>query len=291
MKLKGIKKNNDFRPTFFAFPYLAICIIFVVFPLMLVLFYAFLGPSGVNGFFDANGKFSFELFFNSFTFDNFVTVFTSENLILLLKTIGIALLTTVICLLISYPTALILASKPFNKYLILALLFIIPMWMNFVLRVIALKSLLYMIGIEDGFTATMIGMVYDFLPFMLLPIYTVLMDMDKSYKEASTDLGANNMTTFFKVTLPLSLKGIVSGITMVFMPVFSAYAITGMLGDTNTNVFGGKIDGLFVTPSTWGKGSALSFVLLILVFATMLLGNLFSKRTAGAKAAAQGGAK
>lgn len=273
MKLKNLalRKGNDFRPTFFAFPYVAICFIFVVLPLILVLVYAFRDTDG------------------SFTLNNFRDVLTAGNLKLLLKTVGIALLTTVICLLIAYPTALILASKPFNKYVILALLFIIPMWMNFVLRIIALRSLLGIFGIDYGFGATIIGMVYDFLPFMLLPIYTVLMDMDKSYIEASTDLGANSVITFFKVTLPLSLKGIVSGITMVFMPVFSAYAITGMLGDTDTTIIGGKIHELFVNADVWGIGSAMSFVLLILVFATMFIGNLFGKREAGAKAAAKGG--
>ena len=271
MKIKKLlKRGNDFRPTFFAFPYVLICIVFVVLPLILVLVYAFM---------DAEG---------GFTFANFVEVFTKENLLLLLKTLGIAALTTAICLLIAYPTALILVSKPFNRYVILALMFIIPMWMNFVLRIIALRSLLYMIGVDYGFAATIIGMVYDFLPFMLLPIYNVLMEMDKSYMEAATDLGANTLVTFFKVTLPLSLKGIVSGITMVFMPVFSAYAITGMLGDTNTTIIGGKINGLFEMTSTWGVGSAMSFVLLILVFLTMMLGNLFTGKSES-KPIAKGG--
>ena len=136
-------KKISFRPAFFALPYVVICAIFVVFPLILVLIYAFIGADG------------------SFTFENFKLVFTqSSNLTLLLKTIGIAALTTVICLLIAYPTAMVLASAPFNRYVVLALLFIIPMWMNFVLRVIALKSLLFMLGVDYGFLATMIGMVY-----------------------------------------------------------------------------------------------------------------------------------
>lgn len=261
-------KKISFRPAFFALPYVVICAIFVVFPLILVLIYAFIGADG------------------SFTFENFKLVFTqSSNLTLLLKTIGIAALTTVICLLIAYPTAMVLASAPFNRYVVLALLFIIPMWMNFVLRVIALKSLLFMLGVDYGFLATMIGMVYDFLPFMLLPIYTVLTNMDKSYKEASADLGANGAVTFFKVTLPLSMGGVVSGITMVFMPVFSAYAITGMLGDASTNVIGGKINGLFTTTSTWGVGSALSFVLLILVFLTMFISNFVTAHAPKSKPA------
>lgn len=265
-------KKKPFSPTYFSYPYIAICVIFVVLPLILVFVYAFLDGDG------------------HFTFGNFAGVFTEvSNLTLLLKTIGIALLTTAICLLIAYPVAMVLSSAPFNKLAILALLFIIPMWMNFVLRVIALRSLLYMFGIDYGFAATIIGMVYDFLPFMLLPIYTTLCNLDKSYVEASTDLGAGKVKTFLRVTLPLSLPGVLSGVTMVFMPVFSAYAVTDMLGDAGTSVIGGKINGLFGITSTWGVGSALSFVLLVLVFLTMLLSNLLGKKAAAASVA--GGAK
>lgn len=291
------KKTNFFKPGLFAAPYILICLIFVVLPLILVLVYAFIGSDG------------------SFTFDNFKRVFVGQeqtiygivnengtmqsgsftvtipsgNVELLLKTLGIAALTTAVCLLIAYPVALVLASSPFNKYFVLSLLFIIPMWMNFVLRIIALKSLLYVLGISEGLFSVIVGMVYDFLPFMMLPIYTVLTEIDKSYFEASADLGANKFTTFFKVTLPLSAGGIMSGITMVFMPVFSAYAITGMMGDATTNVIGGKINGLFTTTSTWGVGSALSFVLLILVFLSMFISGLATRRTPKAKPAAKGG--
>lgn len=258
-----MKKAKPFRPTYFAYPYVVICVIFVVLPLILVLVYAFLDGDG------------------HFTFDNFISVFTEKsNLTMLLETIGIALLTTALCLVIAYPIAMILASAPFNKLAILALLFVIPMWMNFVLRIIALKSFLNLIGIGYSYTAAVIGMVYDFLPFMLLPIYTVLTNMDKSYVEASTDLGAGKVKTFCRVTFPLSLPGVISGITMVFMPVFSAYAVTGMLGDAQTGVLGGKINGLFTSSSTWGIGSALAFVLLVLVLAVMLITNLVSRKTA-----------
>ncbi len=266
---KTLKKKIVFKPSYFSFPYILLCAIFVVLPLILVFVYAFID--------DKTGH---------FTFSNFAEVFTSANLILLLRTIGIALLTTLICLLIAYPTALILASSPFNKFVILALLFIIPMWMNFVLRVIALKELLTLIGVKNGLFASVIGMVYDFLPFMLLPIYTVLTDMDKSYSEAASDLGANGFKTFVKVTLPLSAKGIASGITMVFMPVFSAYAITDMLGNNNTTLIGKIINELFINSGTWGVGSAFSFVLLLLVFGTMILSNLVGKSPK-----AKGGAK
>lgn len=252
-------KKRAFNKGVFAFPYMIICILFVVFPLVLVMVYAFR---------DSNGN---------FTMEHFASVFTNRsNLLLLLKTIGISALATLITLLIAYPVAFILASSRFNKMTILALLFILPMWMNFVLRIFALKELLAMIGIGYGFTAAMIGLVYDFLPFMLLPIYTVLVNMDKSYAEASYDLGAGMLKTFAKVTLPLSAPGIMSGVTMVFMPCFSAFAVTQMLGDATVNVIGGKIDSLF-TSNLWGLGSAMSFVLLLLVFVTMFIANIVSK--------------
>ena len=255
-------KSKVFRPTAFAFPYIAVTVVFVIVPLILVLVYAFKGADG------------------SFTFDNFAKVFTdADTLSQLAKTIGIAALSTVICLLIAYPVAYILASSPFNKMAILSLLFIIPMWINFMLRIFALQSILNLFGIQKGFWAAIIGLVYDFFPYMLLPIYTVLLNIDKSYGEASRDLGANSVTTFFKVTLPLSLPGVISGISMMFMPVFSSYAITMTMGDMSSNVFGAKIATLFDLHN-YGYGSALSFVLLLLVIAVMFIGSYFSGRTA-----------
>lgn len=255
-------KGKVFRPTAFAFPYIAVTVVFVIVPLILVLVYAFKGADG------------------SFTFDNFAKVFTdADTLSQLAKTIGIAALSTVICLVIAYPVAYILASSPFNKMAILSLLFIIPMWINFMLRIFALQSILNLFGIQKGFWAAIIGLVYDFFPYMLLPIYTVLLNIDKSYGEASRDLGANSVTTFFKVTLPLSLPGVISGISMMFMPVFSSYAITMTMGDMSSNVFGAKIATLFDLHN-YGYGSALSFVLLLLVVAVMFIGSYFSGRTA-----------
>lgn len=257
-------KNKVFRPTAFAFPYLAVTLVFVIVPLVLVLVYAFRSSDG------------------SFTFANFRAVFTEkENVMQLLQTVGIAALSTAICVLLAYPVAYILASKPFNKIAILSLLFIIPMWINFVLRIFALKSLLEMLGVGKGFWAATIGIVYDFFPYMLLPIYTVLANMDKSYVEASTDLGAGSVRTFFKVTLPLSIPGVVSGVSMVFMPVFSSYAITKTMGDMNTTVIGAKIASLF-SQRSYGVGSALSFVLLVIVLVVMIVTNVLTRRTAKA---------
>ena len=264
------KKAKVFRPTAFSFPYLAVTLIFVIVPLILVLVYALKGENGV-------------------TLEHFRSVFTEkETLRQLGQTIGIAALSTLICLLIAYPVAFILASQPFRKMAILALLFVIPMWINFMLRIFALQSLLTMIGIGKSYGAAVIGMVYDFFPYMLLPIYTVLSNMDKSYVEASRDLGANPVKTFFKVTLPLSVPGVISGISMMFMPIFSSYAITKMMGDMNTTVIGAKIAALFENQNygSYGYGSALSFVLLVMVLLVMLIGNALTKRT---QKAPQGG--
>lgn len=259
-----MKKAKVFRPTAFAFPYLAVTLVFVLVPLVLVLVYAFRGEDG------------------SFTFANFASVFTEvENVRQLAQTVGIAALSTAICLLLAYPVAYILASAPFNKMAILSLLFIIPMWINFVLRIFALKSLLSMMGIGQGYFAAVVGIVYDFFPYMLLPIYTVLANMDKSYVEAARDLGAGSVRTFFRVTLPLSVPGVISGISMVFMPVFSSYAITKTMGDMNTTVIGAKIASLFGQHS-YGVGAALSFVLLVIVLVVMVVTNLVSRRTAKA---------
>ena len=258
------KKAKVFRPTAFSFPYLAVSLVFVIIPLVLVLVYAFRGEDG------------------SFTIDNFIEVFTDESTLSQFgQTLGLAAISTAICLLIAYPVAFVLASSPFNKMAILALLFIIPMWINFLLRILALRSLLSIIGIEKGYAAAVIGMVYDFFPYMLLPIYTVLLNMDKSYVEASKDLGANGVKTFFKVTLPLSLPGVISGISMMFMPIFSSYAITDMLGDTSVSVIGAKIDTLFTLNNygDYGYGSALSFIILLIVLVTMVIANVLTRKT------------
>lgn len=254
-------KRNLSSKGLFAIPYAVICVIFVVFPLLLVVVYAFRAPDG------------------GFSFSTIADVFTNgDNYISLFRTVGIALLATVICLLIAYPVAYILASSPFNKLAILALLFVVPMWMNFMLRMFALQAILSMMGIANTFWAAIIGLVYDFFPFMLLPIYTSLVNLDHSYAEAADDLGANGFTVFLKTTLPLSVPGILSGVTMVFMPCFSAYAVTDVLGNSDTTLIGRKIAVLFDLQE-WEAGSALSLVLLVLVMLTMLIGSLLNRRS------------
>lgn len=262
------RKAKVFRPTVFAFPYLAVTLVFVIVPLLLILVYAFRGQ---------DGYFSLENFRLIFCGDG---VNDAKDFLVrpLLKTLSIAAVSTAICLLIAYPVAYVLSSQPFRKMTVIALLFVVPMWINFMLRIFALKSILVTLGMENGYWMAVIGMVYDFFPYMLLPIYTVLANMDKSYVEASRDLGANPVRTFCKVTLPLSLPGIISGISMMFMPIFSSYAITGTMGDNHTSVIGSEIYSAFHYYE-YGHGAALSFVLLIIVLFVVWLGNFLTRRS------------
>ena len=164
------------------------------------------------------------------------------------------------------------------------MLFIMPMWINFVLRAMAMKDLLTLTGILglNNYVSVIIGMVYDYLPFMVLPLYTVLEKMDKSYMEASNDLGANWFTTFTKVTLPLSMPGIASGITMVFMPTMTCYVISDTFGNGLVSIIGKLIDEQFTTYHNWNLGSAMALVLLVIMLISMWVsGGFKSEETRG----------
>ncbi len=254
LKMRGIKR------TAFSLPYLALSILFVVVPLMIMLIYAFTDLDG------------------GFTFSNFAHFFSRPNI---LKVMGrsflIAALTTVICFVLAYPLALALSSSTLNKKFILVMLFILPMWINSLLRTYAIKIVLYMIDVTGAWTAVTVGMVYDFFPFMLLPLYSVLSGMDKNLIEASQDLGASSFTTLVKVKLPLSLPGIVSGVLMVFMPTVSTFAISDILGDSTTYMFGNIIDQWFRNSGGWHIGSAYSFILLALIAVTVVIANKVTK--------------
>ena len=255
LKIRGIKRSA------FAFPYLALSIVFVIVPLFIMLYYAF--TDGATG---------------GFTGANFVHFFSRPNIMAVMgKSFLIALLTTVLCLILAYPLALALSSSALNKKFIIVMLFVLPMWINSLLRTYAVKIVLYMMNITNAWVAVTIGMVYDFFPFMLLPLYSVVSGMDKSLIEASQDLGASPLKTLIKVRIPLSLPGIVSGVLMVFMPTVSTFAITDVLGDTSTYMFGNIINQWFANSGGWNIGSAYSFILLILIAATVLLANKLTK--------------
>ena len=245
-------------------PYALFMALFVVFPLLLIIYYAFTDPET-----------------GALSFINFIDFFTSNaNLTALFTSFALALLTTAICLLIAYPVAYILARTDMNKNGVMLLLFILPMWINFVLRTAAMKELLYSLGMfnsnKTSFLNTLIGMVYDYLPFTILPIYTVLEKLDKNVMEASADLGANGFQTLFKVTIPLSMPGIVSAITMVLLPTMTSYVVSDTLGNGNVTIIGKLIENQFSVMYNWNAGSAIAMILLVFIFATMLITGKFS---------------
>ena len=223
---------------------------FVIAPLIVIFYYAF-----TNG----EGRFSLS---------NLTNFFTSSNTIgTLFYSILISVTTTCVCLLIAYPVAYILARSKIKKKAILLAIFIVPMWINFTLRIMALKEVLSMIEgnlAYHPFLNTIIGMTYDYLPFMILPLYTTLMKLDNQLLEAAYDLGASKIEVFTRVTLPLSLPGIVSGVTMVFLPAMTNYVILDMLYN-NTFIMGSLI-GSYFNAYDWHSGSMISIVLLLIIF-------------------------
>jgi len=257
-------RNNKFRLSFsrkqLCLPYGVFLALFVVLPLLLIVFYSFTDKDG------------------GFSFNNFIRFFSSATtLTTVIISVLIALATTIICILLAYPVAYILARSNLNRGGTLLLLFIMPMWINFVLRAMAMKDLLTIIGVFgfNNYVNVIIGMVYDYLPFMVLPLYTVLSKMDKSYVEASKDLGANAFHTFIKVTLPLSMSGIASGVTMVFMPTMTCYVISDTFGNGLITIIGKLIDEQFTTFQNWNLGSAMAMVLLVIMLVSMWVTGAF----------------
>ena len=241
-------------------PYAAFLILFVICPLLVVIYYAFTNGTG------------------SFTFGNLVNFFTNTNTLgTLLYSIAIAVVTTVVCLVIAYPVAYILARSKFKRKYVLLLLFVLPMWINFTLRITALKEILSAIETNLSlypFLNTVIGMTYDFLPFMILPLYTSLSKLDKSLTEAAEDLGANGFTVFMRVILPLSVPGIISGVTMVLLPSMTNYVVLDML--YNSTYIMGSLIGSYFAAYNWHGGSMISLILLIIIFIITLVSNRFN---------------
>lgn len=245
----------------FAIPYAVFLVLLVVIPLILVLVYAF---------FDESGR---------FTLSNFAVIFADGTIAVFLKSLGVAALTTVICIALGYPVAYILSQKKYGFPKIVIFLFVLPMWINFLLRTLATKFLFEYIGIRAGYFTVLFGMVYDFLPFMILPIYTMLKSIDKSLIEASQDLGASPNKVFLKTIIPLSLPGVISGILMVFMPSMSTLAISDILSNNKIKLFGNFID-LWFRYDSWNIGSAMSIILLLMIGLSMWISNKFSNGTA-----------
>ncbi|MBR3566342.1 MAG: ABC transporter permease [Paludibacteraceae bacterium] len=239
-----------------AAPYALFLVLFVVLPLIMIVFYAFHDASG------------------TFTVHNFTKFFTTNtDLNRFIYSIGIAIITTLICILLGYPAAYIMASAEFNTPKVMAILFILPMWVNFLLRTIATAELFSMLGMPLREGALLFGMVYDFLPFMIYPIYNTIQKLDNSYLEAARDLGATPLQVFTKVTLPLSMPGIYSGIVMVFMPTVSTFAISEILTENNIHLFGTTIQESINSGTMLNYGAALSLIMLVIIGITSLIGN------------------
>lgn len=255
-------------------PYLLWSVLFIIVPLVMVVFYAFTDKTG------------------AFTFSNMAQIKNYFPTILLSVLYGLA--ATVICVLIGYPFAYALSKHSVNTQRTMVLLVMLPMWMNFLIRTYSLmtilgdsgvvNSLLNAIGLKSVHMintggAVIFGMVYNFLPYMILPIYTVLSKLDNSLVEAAHDLGSGRITTFRRVILPLSLPGLLSGITMVFVPCVSTFYITQKLGGGQIVLIGDVIETQFQSANNYHLGAALSFVLMILIFVCLGVMNYFDDGT------------
>lgn len=258
-----------------AYPYIIWSSLFIVIPLILVVVFSFT--------IEVNGK-------TILSIANYKELMDPIYFKVFVRSIGLAGLSTLICLIIGYPVAYIISKAHISKRGTLILLFILPMWMNFLLRTYAwitilgkngiLNSLLGVLGIEPVSilytnVAILLGMVYNFLPFMVLPIYTSLSKMDNDLVNAARDLGANNFQVFTKVTFPLSLPGVISGITMVFMPAVTTFAISRLLGGGKFMLIGDLIEQQFTVVGDWNFGSAVSIFMMIVILISIAVMSKF----------------
>ena len=261
----------------FSLIYLFWGLVFIVFPLFLILAHSLSSNTNLADF--------------AFTLDNFSRFFEPLYVKILITSLVLAGVSTIMCLIIGYPVAYIISQMSEKVRNNMILVFIIPMWMNFLLRTYAWLTLLGNKGLINKFIglfgwgpwdlmynskAIMIGMVYNFLPFMVLPIYTVLLKMDKKLIEAAKDLGANDFKVFMKVILPLSLPGVYTGITMVFIPAISTFVVPNLLGGNNFYLIGNLIEKQFTFTGDWGFGSAISMILIVIMLLILLLPKLFN---------------
>jgi len=240
---------------------------------------------GFTAFTDKNGNFSLQAFTNAFYYTN-----------IFVKSLWIALISTAICLVLAYPLAYLLTRMKESTQNTLIMLLMIPMWMNFLLRTLAWQTLLEKNGVINSILAffhlpqqsiintpgaIVLGMVYNFLPFMVLPIYNVLAKIDKDVIYAARDLGANEFQTFTQIIFPLSIPGIISGITMVFVPALTTFVISDLLGGSKILLIGNVIEQEFKQGSNWHTGSGLSLVLMIFIIASMAVIAKYDKNGEG----------
>lgn len=255
-----MKKEN--LRSILGIPYFLFLLIFVVCPVLILVYYAFTNGAG------------------ELSFENFILFFSDSKAIgTLIYSAMIAITTTIVCLLLAYPVAYILAKGEFKRGNVLLMLFVMPMWINFTLRITALKEILTMIEGNlafHPFLNTVIGMTYDFLPFMILPIYNTIAKIDHSYIEAARDLGTKPSKVFVRVILPLSVPGIISGVTMVLLPSMTNYVVLDMM--YNSTYIMGSLVGSYFNMYDWNNGSVISMILLILIFILSFLTGEFTEK-------------
>lgn len=273
----GLKIGISNRVKWLSFPYILWMAGFIIIPLLMILYY---------GLTDKN---------KAITLQNVTLISDPINQKALLLALELSLISTVICLLLAYPLALILRKSKQKSNSFIVLILILPMWMNFLLRTIAWQNILEKTGIINNFlrllhlptlniintpTAIVLGMVYNFLPFMILPIYNVLVKIDKDVINAARDLGANGWQTFCKIIFPLSIPGVISGITMVFVPALTTFVISTILGGSKIVLIGNVIEQQFRL-GNWNTGSGLSLVLMIFILLSMAILSKYDKESEG----------
>lgn len=268
-----MKKINSSKSA--AYPYIVWSSLFILIPLLIVLFFSFTieTPDGY-----------------SFSVENYTRLMNSQYAHIFYKSIQLAGLTTVVCLILGYPVAYIISKISPSRRNLIIMLFIVPMWMNFLLRTYAWLPILGKNGFVNNFLANfgigpiqflyndgavLLGMVYNFLPFMVLPIFTILSKMDQSLIDAASDLGATRKQIFTKVVFPLSLPGVLSGITMVFMPAVSTFVISSLLCGGQYMLLGNLIEQQFTTMGNRNFGSAISIIMMIVILISMAVMNKF----------------
>lgn len=255
-------------------PYFIWSAMFIVIPLCMVFYYGLTDKSG------------------AFTLENIIAISTPEHAKALWLALGLSVISTLICLLLAYPLAMILCNMKVNQNSFIVLIFILPMWMNFLLRTLAWQTLLEKTGVINNILAFLnlpalniintpyaivLGMVYNFLPFMVLPIYNSLSKIDQNVINAARDLGANGLQVFTRITLPLTVPGIISGITMVFIPALTTFVISKLLGGSKILLIGNVVEEEFTQASNWHLGSGLSIVLMLFIIVNMVISAVFDK--------------
>lgn len=260
-------------------PYTLWSVVFILIPLGMIFYYGLTDKTG------------------AFTTENIMAIAQAEHAKALWLSLLLSLISTVICFLLAYPLAMILSNMKVNQHSFIIVIFILPIWMNFLLRTLAWQTLLEKSGVINSLLtflhlpelniintpyAIILGMVYNFLPFMVLPLYNALSKIDRNVINAARDLGAGSVYTFFHIILPLSIPGIISGVTMVFIPALTTFVISTLLGGSKILLIGNVIEQEFTQTANWHLGSGLSIVLMIFILINMIVSALFDKDGEGA---------